>query len=77
MDVLFSNFINNFTKNLFLEAIGLVSWSLLLCFLTCTMAYVFFKLTKFVQKYILVKNDIDMLNNLIHHTLFHPLNTSR
>ncbi len=63
MDVLFSNFINNFTKNSFLEAIGLVSWSLLLCFLTCTMAYVFFKLTKFVQKYILVKNDIDMLNN--------------
>ena len=63
MDVLFSNFINNFTKNSFFEAIGIVFWSLLLSFLTCIMAYAFFKLTKFVQKYVLVANNIDISNN--------------
>lgn len=63
MDVLFSNFINNFTKNSLFEAAGVVFWSLFLSFLTAIMAYAFFKLTKFAQKYILVANDINISNN--------------
>lgn len=63
MDVLFSNFINNFPKNSFFEVTGVVFWSLFLSFLTVIMAYVFFKLTKFIQKYVLVANNIDIPNN--------------
>lgn len=60
MDVLFSNFINNFTKNSFFEAAGVVFWSLLLSFITGIISYAFFKLTKIIQKYMLVSNDTNI-----------------
>lgn len=60
MDVIFSNFINNFTKNSFVEAAGIIFWSLLLSFISGVVAYTFFKLTKIIQKYMLVSNDTNI-----------------
>lgn len=53
MDVLFSNFINNFTKNSLFEAVAILLWALLLCFLASLMSFVFFQLTKMLQKFVL------------------------
>lgn len=53
MDVLFSNFINNFTKNSFFEAVAILFWALLLCILASFMSFVFFQLTKIFQKFVL------------------------
>ena len=58
MDVLFSNFINNFTKNSFFEAVAILFWALLLCILASFMSFVFFQLTKMFQKFVL-----SILNN--------------
>ncbi len=61
MDVLFSNFINNFTRNSILEACGIIFWCLFLVLLTFIMSFIFFHLTKTIYKKFFSLNKEELL----------------